>query len=268
MGACRRGQPRTSRVVGEPWTTRPTKLGLPLPGRPVPLHPNAAGMRAVADLVTAASRKSAQRSPIMIDGALVLARGIRGSADASATRRFSTPRTRSFSSRALSGSTAHRDAAGRVEGRVRGFPHVRLDVRARPGQPFARDRGCDRLGGHDLAAALHRPNERFDVLAFGEQVHPDGRWDRGIRRANQDTASTLRCPIRMPHGQCWLQTSCLRVGHGVAGGQHQLKVTRRGVRLSIGYGRPLPPPLLASLPLLRNSHCSNHFGFEASANPT
>ncbi|OKH61200.1 hydrolase [Mycobacterium sp. SWH-M5] len=33
-----------------PWTTRP---GLPWPGRPAPLHPNAAGMRAVADLVAA-----------------------------------------------------------------------------------------------------------------------------------------------------------------------------------------------------------------------
>ncbi len=35
----------------EPWTTKPTRLGVPLPGRPVPVHPNAAGMRAVADLV-------------------------------------------------------------------------------------------------------------------------------------------------------------------------------------------------------------------------
>ena len=34
----------------EPWTT---KFGLPLPGRPAPLHPNADGMRAVADLVVA-----------------------------------------------------------------------------------------------------------------------------------------------------------------------------------------------------------------------
>jgi hypothetical protein len=32
----------------DPWTTR---LGLPLPGRPAPLHPNAQGMRAVADLI-------------------------------------------------------------------------------------------------------------------------------------------------------------------------------------------------------------------------
>lgn len=32
----------------QPWTTRP---GLPWPGRPAPLHPNAAGMRAVADLI-------------------------------------------------------------------------------------------------------------------------------------------------------------------------------------------------------------------------
>jgi lysophospholipase L1-like esterase len=32
----------------DPWTTRP---GLPLPGRAAPLHPNAAGMRAVADLI-------------------------------------------------------------------------------------------------------------------------------------------------------------------------------------------------------------------------
>jgi lysophospholipase L1-like esterase len=34
----------------EPWTSKP---GLPLPGRPAPLHPNASGMRAVADLVVA-----------------------------------------------------------------------------------------------------------------------------------------------------------------------------------------------------------------------
>ncbi len=34
----------------EPWTTR---FGLPLPRRPAPLHPNAVGMRAVADLVVA-----------------------------------------------------------------------------------------------------------------------------------------------------------------------------------------------------------------------
>ncbi|MET0996651.1 MAG: SGNH/GDSL hydrolase family protein [Mycobacterium sp.] len=34
----------------EPWTTR---FGMPLPGHPAPLHPNAAGMRAVADLVAA-----------------------------------------------------------------------------------------------------------------------------------------------------------------------------------------------------------------------
>ncbi len=34
----------------EPWTT---KFGLPLPARPAPLHPNAAGMRAVAELVVA-----------------------------------------------------------------------------------------------------------------------------------------------------------------------------------------------------------------------
>ncbi|MCW2652179.1 MAG: hydrolase [Mycobacterium sp.] len=34
----------------DPWTT---KFGLPLPGRPAPLHPNAAGMRAVARLAAA-----------------------------------------------------------------------------------------------------------------------------------------------------------------------------------------------------------------------
>jgi lysophospholipase L1-like esterase len=39
-----------------PWSNEPwaSGLGLPLPGRPAPLHPNAAGMRAVADLVVAA----------------------------------------------------------------------------------------------------------------------------------------------------------------------------------------------------------------------
>ena len=34
-----------------PWTTTPARYGVPLPGRPAPLHPNAAGMRAVAELV-------------------------------------------------------------------------------------------------------------------------------------------------------------------------------------------------------------------------
>ncbi|TPG29876.1 SGNH/GDSL hydrolase family protein [Mycolicibacterium hodleri] len=34
----------------DPWTT---KFGLPVPGRVAPLHPNAAGMRAVADLIVA-----------------------------------------------------------------------------------------------------------------------------------------------------------------------------------------------------------------------
>src|ERR1700730_1635978 len=34
-----------------PWTMKPTKFGLPLPGRPAPLHPNAEGMRAVAELI-------------------------------------------------------------------------------------------------------------------------------------------------------------------------------------------------------------------------
>jgi lysophospholipase L1-like esterase len=34
----------------DPWTTR---FGLPVPGRAAPLHPNAAGMRAVADLIVA-----------------------------------------------------------------------------------------------------------------------------------------------------------------------------------------------------------------------
>jgi lysophospholipase L1-like esterase len=34
----------------EPWTTRPA---VPLPGRPAPLHPNGAGMRAVAELLSA-----------------------------------------------------------------------------------------------------------------------------------------------------------------------------------------------------------------------
>lgn len=38
-----------------PWSTDPwmTKFGVPLPGRPAPLHPNAEGMRAVAELIVA-----------------------------------------------------------------------------------------------------------------------------------------------------------------------------------------------------------------------
>lgn len=38
----------------EPWIMKPTRSGVPLPCRPAPLHPNAAGMRAVAALVAAA----------------------------------------------------------------------------------------------------------------------------------------------------------------------------------------------------------------------
>lgn len=37
----------------EPWTTLPGRFGVPLPGRPAPLHPNPAGMCTVADLVAA-----------------------------------------------------------------------------------------------------------------------------------------------------------------------------------------------------------------------
>ena len=36
----------------EPWTTTPARYVVPLPGRPAPLHPNAAGMRAVSELVS------------------------------------------------------------------------------------------------------------------------------------------------------------------------------------------------------------------------
>jgi hypothetical protein len=35
----------------EPWTTRPARHVVPMPGRPAPLHPNGAGMQAVAELV-------------------------------------------------------------------------------------------------------------------------------------------------------------------------------------------------------------------------
>ena len=37
----------------QPWTVG---AGIPWPGRPVPMHPNAAGMRAVADLIVDAVR--------------------------------------------------------------------------------------------------------------------------------------------------------------------------------------------------------------------
>lgn len=37
----------------EPWTTLPARLGFSPPGRTAPLHPNASGMRAVANLIAA-----------------------------------------------------------------------------------------------------------------------------------------------------------------------------------------------------------------------
>jgi lysophospholipase L1-like esterase len=39
--------------AADPWTTGPARYVVPIPGRPAPLHPNAAGMRAVAELVLA-----------------------------------------------------------------------------------------------------------------------------------------------------------------------------------------------------------------------
>ncbi|WP_395308523.1 SGNH/GDSL hydrolase family protein [Mycobacterium sp. AMU20-3851] len=36
---------------GQPWTTLPSRFPVPIPGHTAPLHPNADGMRAVADLV-------------------------------------------------------------------------------------------------------------------------------------------------------------------------------------------------------------------------
>jgi len=39
--------------AAEPWTVKPTRSVVPLPGRPAPLHPNGAGMSAVAELVVA-----------------------------------------------------------------------------------------------------------------------------------------------------------------------------------------------------------------------
>lgn len=39
--------------AAEPWTVKPTRSVVPLPGQPAPLHPNGAGMSAVADLVVA-----------------------------------------------------------------------------------------------------------------------------------------------------------------------------------------------------------------------
>ena len=40
-------------MVGRAVDDHAGEFGVPLPGRPAPLHPNAAGMRAVAELVTA-----------------------------------------------------------------------------------------------------------------------------------------------------------------------------------------------------------------------
>lgn len=37
----------------QPWTTLPSRFPVPIPGHTAPLHPNAEGMRAVADLVVA-----------------------------------------------------------------------------------------------------------------------------------------------------------------------------------------------------------------------
>lgn len=35
----------------QPWTVKSARFGVPLPGRPAPLHPNAGGMRAIAELI-------------------------------------------------------------------------------------------------------------------------------------------------------------------------------------------------------------------------
>jgi hypothetical protein len=50
---CRLVRASDASVAHHPWSADPwtTRFGLPVPGRAAPLHPNATGMRAVADLI-------------------------------------------------------------------------------------------------------------------------------------------------------------------------------------------------------------------------
>lgn len=52
--------------AAQPWTVRPTRWVVPLPGRRAPLHPNDAGMSAVADLVVAQLQEAAQSYRITV----------------------------------------------------------------------------------------------------------------------------------------------------------------------------------------------------------
>ena len=162
----------------DPWTTKPTRFGLPIARPSLPGASERGGHARRGRPDHRPSRKSAQRSPIMIEGAFVLARVIRGRAEASATRRFSTPRTRSFSSSALSGSLpiATLQDEWYVVIAV-SLMHVSTSV-PEPGRS-SRSRRMPAVGSDDLARAFDRPRQGVDVLALGEQVQADGRRCRG-----------------------------------------------------------------------------------------
>ena len=153
--------------------TRPLKA----PGAVVPFS----CLQPLADEKFVRARNPPQRSPTMIDGALVFARGISGSAEVSATRRFSTPRTRSFSSRGTIRFTAHGDAAGCVPCRRGCVPDRRLDICARSWRPEALVLHRDRCRGNRRCRQPPQGGGAEDFIA-------------ATRVADSLTRSMLSCP--------------------------------------------------------------------------
>ena len=150
----------------EPWTT---KFGLPLPGRPAPLHPNADGMRAVADLVVGAAQPEIMASMIELAGL---------------TKVFG--RTRRGRRPDLLGRARHGHRLPRPERRRQDHDHA-ADPRARPPD-----------GGHRhdrrpaATASSSDPLRTVGALLDASQAHPN----RSARNHLRWIAATNRIPAK------------------------------------------------------------------------
>src|SRR5258707_13395506 len=213
--------------------------------------------------------KSAQRSPTMIAGALVLARGIRGSAEASATRRPATPRTRSCGSSTLSGSVpiAAEHAGWAVVATV-ARTHASSSSSVFTSGPGWNSRATADANGSVDTISRVRLIARTKASRSPRAVRVFS-WIAGGSAASGERTITLPRLSGVQY-DCTID---------IAGRGYSLSSTRMYIGAWIswksGAGQPgvertcatASKRLLVSLPVRRISQRSNHFGLLASANP-
>ena len=160
----------------DPWTTKPTRFGLPIPGRPVP---RTRTRRACAPWPTWSLSEQEIRAAFADHDRRRVGVGARN------------PRQRRGVGDAEVFDTA--DPQLLVERRCRArLPIATLQdgwnvviavslmqaSMSAPGPGRISRSTVDAIGSVAMISRVRcdRPDERFDVLALGEQVHPDGRW--------------------------------------------------------------------------------------------